>query len=232
MARQERAIRTRRKILVVAASVFDQVGYEAATISDILDQSGLTKGALYFHFGSKEELAQAVLAEQVAALPPVPPQGLKLQEAIDEGMLLAHLLTGEHGDPIIQGSIRLTVDQGSSKDNLDRRVPMQGWIDHSLGLFSEARKNGEVLPHADLDSVSRLFAGCYTGVQVLSRIMTDRQDLAERMSDMYRNLMPALAVPSVLARLDFSTDRGALVYERVMRASQEQDEGAGYTVGV
>ncbi|MER6916670.1 ScbR family autoregulator-binding transcription factor [Streptomyces sp. NPDC000594] len=222
MARQERAIRTRRKILVVAAKVFDQVGYEATTISDILDQSGLTKGALYFHFGSKEELAQAVLAEQVAALPKVPPQDLKLQEALDEGMLLAHLLTGEDGDPIIQGSIRLTVDQGSPKDNLDRKVPMQGWINHSLELFAEARENGEVLPHADLDAFARLFAGCYTGVQVLSRIMTDREDLAERMADLYRNLMPALAVPAVLVRLDFSPTRGALVYERVMREHEAE----------
>lgn len=58
MARQERAIRTRRALLVAAAEVFDEVGYEAATISDVLKKSGMTKGALYFHFTSKEELAQ------------------------------------------------------------------------------------------------------------------------------------------------------------------------------
>ncbi|MEV6183872.1 helix-turn-helix domain-containing protein, partial [Streptomyces sp. NPDC052015] len=61
MARQERAIRTRQTILVAAAEVFDEVGYEAATISDVLKRSGVTKGALYFHFTSKQELAQAVL---------------------------------------------------------------------------------------------------------------------------------------------------------------------------
>ncbi|WP_347879795.1 helix-turn-helix domain-containing protein [Streptomyces sp. Tu 2975] len=83
MARQERAVRTRRAILVAAAEVFDEVGYEAATISEILKRSGLTKGALYFHFASKEELAQGVLAEQVHALPDLPEGELMLQTAVD-----------------------------------------------------------------------------------------------------------------------------------------------------
>lgn len=64
MARQERAVRTRRAILEAAAAVFDERGYEAATIADILARAGVTKGALYFHFCSKQELAQGVLDEQ------------------------------------------------------------------------------------------------------------------------------------------------------------------------
>lgn len=66
MARQERAVRTRRAILEAAASVFDERGYEAATIADILTRAGVTKGALYFHFSSKQDLARGVLDEQFA----------------------------------------------------------------------------------------------------------------------------------------------------------------------
>lgn len=66
VARQERAVRTRRAILEAAAAVFDERGYEAATIADILARAGVTKGALYFHFSSKQELAQGVLDEQMA----------------------------------------------------------------------------------------------------------------------------------------------------------------------
>ena len=36
-------------------------GYTAASLDRILDRSGVTKGALYHHFGSKKELALAVL---------------------------------------------------------------------------------------------------------------------------------------------------------------------------
>ena len=222
MARQERAIRTRRAILLAAAQVFDEVGYEAATISDVLNRSGVTKGALYFHFASKEELAQAVLAEQVSSLPRVPEQELKLQESLDEALLLSYLLRGDTGDPIVQGSVRLTVDQGSPKDHLNRRMPMQEWTEHTQALFEEAKQRGELLPHVDVAALAKLFVGAFTGVQVLSRIMTGRVDLAERVADLYRFLMPSVAVPGILVRLDFSPERGPKVFEAAMRLREEE----------
>ncbi|MEW2403435.1 ScbR family autoregulator-binding transcription factor [Streptomyces sp. NPDC046862] len=227
MARQERAIRTRQAILYAAAEVFDEVGYEAATISDVLKRSGVTKGALYFHFTSKEELAQAVLAEQVASLPRVPERELKLQQSLDEALLLAYLLRKDTGDPIVQGSVRLTVDQGSPKDHLNRRVPMQAWTEHTEAIFEEAKQKGEILPHADVAALAKLFVGAFTGVQVLSRIMTGRADLAERVADLYRHLMPSVAVPGILVRLDFSPQRGPQVYEEAVRQRELEAAVAG-----
>jgi AcrR family transcriptional regulator len=167
VARQERAIRTRQAILIAAAEVFDEVGYEAATISEILQRAGVTKGALYFHFASKQELAQGVLAQQVDAVPPVPPQELKLQEAVDEALLLTYLLDRETGDPIVRGSVRLTVDQGMAQDGLDRRVPMRGWQEHTQAVFEDAKASGEVLPHVDLERFAKTSVGAFTGVKVL-----------------------------------------------------------------
>ncbi|MCZ9341836.1 TetR family transcriptional regulator, partial [Streptomyces sp. TRM76130] len=42
MARQERAIETRRRLLVGAAEVFDERGYAAASINEIQERSGVT----------------------------------------------------------------------------------------------------------------------------------------------------------------------------------------------
>lgn len=223
MAQQERAIRTRNAILAAAGEIFDEVGYEAATISEILKRSGLTKGALYFHFGSKQELAQGVLEAQVTALPSVPEHELKLQTSMDEALLLAYLLQKDTGDPIVRGSVRLILQQGVGMDDLDRRVPMQGWIDHTLELFEEAKAAGEVFPHVDLVGVVKLFVGAFTGVQVLSNIMTGRVDLPERVSDLYRYMMPLIAVPGVLSRLDFSLERGERVYKEVLARQNEQE---------
>ncbi|MER7411416.1 MULTISPECIES: ScbR family autoregulator-binding transcription factor [Streptomyces] len=220
MARQERAIRTRRAILVAAAEVFDEVGYEAATISQILQKSGLTKGALYFHYPSKEALAQAVLDAQVRAVPEVPARGLKLQELVDQALLLAHLLGT---DPIVRGSIRLTVDQGSAKDGLDRRIPMSAWQDSNTVVLKLARDAGELLPDVDVDRLAKLLVGGFTGVQVLSKIMTDHADMTERVADFMRHLMTSVAVPAVLVRLDFAPERAERVH-READAAAEQDE--------
>ncbi|MEV3914129.1 ScbR family autoregulator-binding transcription factor [Streptomyces canus] len=223
MVRQERAVRTRQAVLVAAAEIFDQVGYDAASISDILARSGVTKGALYFHFPSKKDLAQGVLDAQVDALPAVPVQELKLQQSLDEALLLAHLLRKETGDPIVRGSVRLTVEQGSSKDGLDRRVPMRRWIEHTQGLFEEAKQAGEILPHIDVEAVAKLAVGAFTGIQVLSNIMMDRADMPERVIDLYRNLMAAIAAPAVLARLQFDVGRGAEVFEESVRLRENAE---------
>ncbi|WP_250402132.1 ScbR family autoregulator-binding transcription factor [Streptomyces cellostaticus] len=222
MALQERAIRTRRNILVAAAEVFADVGYEAATISEILQRANVTKGALYFHFASKEQLAQAVLTDQLKSVPASPPRELVLQEGLDAGFLLAHLLGS--GDAMVRGSIRLTVDQGSPQDGLDRRVPMASWVDYNAMLLERAKANGELLPQVDVRAAAKAFVAAFTGAQVLSKIMNDHSDLMERVVDLYRHLMAGIAVPAVLVRLDMSLDRGRRVHEEVMELRGEPQE--------
>ncbi|ARP73710.1 TetR/AcrR family transcriptional regulator [Streptomyces pluripotens] len=223
MAQQERAIRTRRVIVVAAAEVFAEVGYEAATIVGILNRAGVTKGALYFHFSSKQELAQAVLAGRLSATPRTPPRGLKLQQGLDELFLLAHLL--REGDPLVRGSVRLAVEQGALHDGLDRRVPMAEWIERKTVTLAEAKQNGELLPHVEVGEAARMLIGAFTGVQELSRVMTGHADLMERVADLQRHLMPSIAVPAVLVQLDMTVDRG----ERVCRESRQQRLAADVT---
>jgi AcrR family transcriptional regulator len=63
MARQVRSEATRRKILNAAMDVFGEVGFAAAGWNTIIERTGMTKGALYHHFDSKESLASAIIDE-------------------------------------------------------------------------------------------------------------------------------------------------------------------------
>jgi AcrR family transcriptional regulator len=63
MARQVRSESTRRQILDAAIDVFGEVGYAAAKWKRITERTGMTKGALYHHFDSKESLASAIIEE-------------------------------------------------------------------------------------------------------------------------------------------------------------------------
>ena len=54
---------TRTRILRAAVSVFDRKGYSAASVREIVELAGVTKPALYYHFGSKERLLTTVLEE-------------------------------------------------------------------------------------------------------------------------------------------------------------------------
>ncbi|MCI0159011.1 TetR/AcrR family transcriptional regulator [Leifsonia shinshuensis] len=69
MPRQERAERSRAAILEAAADEFDQHGYAGARLERIVERTGLTKGAVYFHFRSKLDLAKALLEEKYGNWP-------------------------------------------------------------------------------------------------------------------------------------------------------------------
>lgn len=57
--------RTRQKLLGSAFEEIHRNGFRAASLDAILKNSGVTKGALYHHFGSKLELGYAVVEEVV-----------------------------------------------------------------------------------------------------------------------------------------------------------------------
>jgi len=57
--------RTRRALLEAAFAEIHRQGFQAASLNAILQQTGVTKGALYHHFKSKNELGYAVLDEWI-----------------------------------------------------------------------------------------------------------------------------------------------------------------------
>ena len=54
---------TRQNIVDQAIRLFRQKGYTATSINDIIQAAGLTKGALYHHFQSKEQLGLEAIAQ-------------------------------------------------------------------------------------------------------------------------------------------------------------------------
>ncbi len=85
---------TRRHILDVASRCFRREGISAAGISGIMDEAGLTNGAFYPHFGSKEELVREAVANALAEhqhrLEEDLQAGLDLEKVIRSYLSLVH----------------------------------------------------------------------------------------------------------------------------------------------
>src|SRR6187549_960854 len=58
---------TRQRILEAAGRRFKQVGIDGAGVAAVMSDAGLTNGAFYAHFSSKEDLVANVLADQLRA---------------------------------------------------------------------------------------------------------------------------------------------------------------------
>ncbi|MFC9289199.1 ScbR family autoregulator-binding transcription factor [Streptomyces sp. NPDC057052] len=212
MAKQERAIRTRRAIVEAAGAVFDEHGYTSTTIAMVLERAQVTKGALYFHFASKEALAQAVLNEQVP-FGSVPTQPCKLQEIVDMTFVVARRLLD---NALLRGSVRLAVDQ-ETPSGVDHGEPFRQWAQALTDLLEAARQRGELLPTVKPAETVGLLVGTFTGIQLMSRALTDRADLGDRLAVMWAHILPSIAVPGLLPGIDARADRGARVL-----ASQER----------
>ncbi|MDH6129517.1 TetR/AcrR family transcriptional regulator [Kitasatospora sp. GP82] len=60
---QERALRTRERVLDAAAEEFATQGYANTTLLTVAGRIGMSKGAMYGHFTSKEQLAAALVQQ-------------------------------------------------------------------------------------------------------------------------------------------------------------------------
>lgn len=84
---------TRSRILAAASQVFAEQGLERASLDAVAAAAGLTKGAVYWHFSSKQDLFAALLAEQVhRQLAHAGEQAAALAAATDPETGLANLL--------------------------------------------------------------------------------------------------------------------------------------------
>jgi AcrR family transcriptional regulator len=65
LTREEKKARTRAQLIGAGAAVFARRGYVAASLDEVAEEAGLTKGAVYSNFASKEDLFQAVIEDRL-----------------------------------------------------------------------------------------------------------------------------------------------------------------------
>ncbi|MFF4011861.1 ScbR family autoregulator-binding transcription factor [Streptomyces sp. NPDC001717] len=189
---QERSERTRRKLVHAGAEWFHRHGYANATLGGIAGSAGVTKGALYFHFASKDELAVAVqergralLDESLRALEA---SGLSpLQSLVDATHWLARAL---HDEPAVPASFRLTKECADTLPSLTdfHRV----WVSAACGLLRRARDAGELREGCSWESAESLVAATVCGIEVMAGTGMPGAELQRRVAALWTLLLPGL----------------------------------------
>ncbi|MFE7594672.1 ScbR family autoregulator-binding transcription factor [Kitasatospora sp. NPDC057512] len=206
MVKQERAGRTRQAVLLAAAETFARVGFEAASLVDISRRAGVSKGALYFHFVSKQALADGVRRASgrevgSAALRALRADGPALQGLIDFSHELARML---REDVVVRAGVRLG-RQGPRRDGAQegpdgpsrRSAPVASDVAwRSLTavvhrLLDRAAEAGELLPGVDRRAAAELLTAVAAGQVLLAGEETGRPG-AEAVSRLWTAALPAL----------------------------------------
>lgn len=66
LTREQRRQQTRDRLLDAAGQVFARRGFHGATVDEVADAAGYTKGAVYSNFATKDELFLALLDQRLA----------------------------------------------------------------------------------------------------------------------------------------------------------------------
>ncbi|MEU5366065.1 ScbR family autoregulator-binding transcription factor [Streptomyces sp. NPDC005925] len=203
-------MRTRRQILDAAGVLFAVLGYKTATVVDLLAHSGVTKGAFYFHFSSKEDVARALFKEQSMEQDLVAPQKFKLQEIVDGHLVLTSKLRNGARE---RGCFRLCLEQGLDEEL--RRSWLLERVVFNQKLLTAAREQGELAAHVSVRETAEFLVSACMGLQLMSQTVIDDADtgMGRRIALLLRNVMSVIAIPDVYAELDIRQDRGIQLLE-------------------
>ncbi|MFI5548228.1 ScbR family autoregulator-binding transcription factor [Streptomyces sp. NPDC085612] len=201
---QERSERTRRRLVWAGAEMFHRNGYAHATLGEIAAAAGVTKGALYFHFASKEELAEAVQQRGSAllddAVRALREDGLSpLQALIDITHWLAWNL---HEEPAIPASFRITKECGTGAGTPPRACagtrPVvvdfhAAWLAAVCTLLRLARDAGE-LPASGRtwESAQALVQAAACGIETMAGTGMSYGELRRKVAALWTLLLPGL----------------------------------------
>lgn len=223
MVLQDRAKATREAIIAGAAVVFEEQGYGSASLNRMSEVAQMTKGALYFHFETKEELAMAVIEEQHSLVI----GDIEATLAADRPALTSMILTCRVfalqliTEPVVRAGVRLTLEAPAFGQAV--RGPYEEWISRMEELVARAIQERQIRPSIAPADLARFIVSSFTGVQMVSDVLTHRTDLLERMEEMWLLLLPGIfheecqEDPHTLSRLASACTAGDQFTERSER---------------
>ena len=159
------------EIVSAALEVFAEKGFAAAKLDEIAKRAGVSKGALYLYFETKEDLFRAVVHDVVA--PKVRPvaEGAAAMDAPFEvviRMAMGRIAALLNGDPRVGAVAKVVIGESRNFPELARiwkeNVLLPG-ITMLTGLVARAQAKGEVKP-----GDPRLYAFGFMGPVLLSLI--------------------------------------------------------------
>lgn len=147
-------------------------GYTAAVLERVSDRLGLTKGAVYFHFPTKAELACAVgeawtsmWATEVARSTE---RGFDLRELES---FMVRMTERAQRDDVWAATIRLADDREHIPDEVQR--PSEAWLTVIRAALQASEKSGELRRGVDLEAMAWQLTAHVIGMHSLMAALED-----------------------------------------------------------
>jgi AcrR family transcriptional regulator len=165
----ERGTATRRHLLAVATEQFLAHGYACTSLSDLIRAAGLTKGAFYHHFPSKEALAvEVVRARQAEETAAVVQGSAAYDRAVDQ--LRAAVQAASDLKDLDQGQAtsmqRLCAELAEDSELAPQIAKIcDAWIDTAADLVARAQLQGDIRADVDAHQAAETLVAAFLGAE-------------------------------------------------------------------
>ncbi len=190
MKRAENIERTRQKLLEAGRRAFARDGYHAASMDQLTAEVGLTRGALYHHFGSKRGLMEAVVEQIDTEMASQLRDALKdsadqRQALIDEGVAYIKLAL----EPEFQ---RIVLRDGPAVLGAPMHWPSQNTcLAGTIERVQHLVDSGQIAP-IDAEAAARLLDGAVLDAAMWIAASEDPSAVAQRAIDAFVRLASGL----------------------------------------
>ncbi|MGK7890935.1 MAG: TetR/AcrR family transcriptional regulator [Leptolyngbyaceae cyanobacterium] len=178
-----KAEETRSHIIEKSVSLFNQKGYAGASMSDIMQATGLKKGGIYNHFKSKDELALAAFDHAMDitgqrywnAVAGATGAIAQLQAIVHTFCTSIDEIPFEGGCPLMNTAI----DSDDAHPALRERVQqaMTQWRGLIMRVVQRGIDKGEIHDHIVPEAVASILIATLEGAMMLTRLYGDRTHL-------------------------------------------------------
>jgi AcrR family transcriptional regulator len=168
--------RTREQVLEQAAALFNQHGYHGASISDVMEATGLKKGGIYRHFSSKEELALEAFGFAVQKMRERFDEALADKtSALDQLRAIIGVYARIPTDPPVPGGCPLLnaaveSDDGNPELKAEAQRVLSGLKQALRSIVRSGQEQGELLEELDREAFANVFVAQLEGAVMLSKL--------------------------------------------------------------
>lgn len=200
---QKRAVATRDAVLSGAARVFYRGGYVKASLQEIIENACVTKGSLYFHFSSKEQLGRAVVDEGFARLDVANARQFGSHTPALETLIgISYVLIDPAtNDEFVLAAFRLFNEMGDYCGS-GSQVVFDRWSEMYRDLATRAIVEGDFRDGIDPVEAARLLLDLTFGARLLAVTAHTTAELPARMVTAWKVLLPGLVDA---AKVDYFT---------------------------
>jgi TetR/AcrR family transcriptional regulator, transcriptional repressor for nem operon len=164
---------TRREIIRRAAPIFNQKGYDGAALSDLMRATGLEKGGIYRHFGSKQELAgeafdhawKLAMDARFEGTQEIPNTVDRLKQIV-RNFRDRRAIPG--GCPLLNTAV--DCDDGNPKLRAKARQALSSWLHRLEAIVDEGKRRGEVRSAVNSAELAMLIVSTLEGSVMIRRL--------------------------------------------------------------